>query len=322
MPDHVDWKGLALLILGIGALQILLERGESHDWFASREIVTEAAVAVTALLLFVWHELRTPFPVVNLRILANRQLATGVVFGLLLGFALYASVFALPVFLQNLLGYTAWDTGKVILPGALASAVTMAVAGKFNTRIDARLSITAGVLLFTYSMWLHYHFTMELGMGDLLAPMILRGVAMGLIFVPLTAVTVADLSPKLMAQGTGMFNLSRQLGGSFGIAITATLLTRFTEQARDALRPHLSMTDPGPRQWLAGVEQLFMRQGGTQGEAALKAQAALEGLVHQQASVIAFERVFLTMGLLFLLGLPLLLLFRTGRAQPGAGPAH
>lgn len=322
MPDRVDWKGLALLILGIGALQILLERGESHDWFASREIVTEAAVAVTALLLFVWHELRTPFPVVNLRILANRQLATGVVFGLLLGFALYASVFALPVFLQNLLGYTAWDTGKVILPGALASAVTMAVAGKFNTRIDARLSITAGVLLFTYSMWLHYHFTMELGMGDLLAPMILRGVAMGLIFVPLTAVTVADLSPKLMAQGTGMFNLSRQLGGSFGIAITATLLTRFTEQARDALRPHLSMTDPGPRQWLAGVERLFMRQGGTQGEAALKAQAALEGLVHQQASVIAFERVFLTMGLLFLLGLPLLLLFRTGRAQPGAGPAH
>jgi DHA2 family multidrug resistance protein len=119
-----------------------------------------------------------------------------------------------------------------------------------------------------------------------------------------------------------MFNLSRQLGGSFGIAITATLLTRFTEQARDALRPHLSMTDPGPRQWLAGVERLFMRQGGTQGEAAVKAQAALEGLVHQQASVIAFERVFLTMGLLFLLGLPLLLLFRTGKARPGAGPAH
>ncbi|HEX5003722.1 MAG TPA: DHA2 family efflux MFS transporter permease subunit [Gemmatimonadales bacterium] len=322
MPDHVDWKGLALLILGIGALQIFLERGESHDWFASREIVVEAGIAGTALLLFIWHELRTAHPVVNLRILANRQLATGVVFGLLLGFALYSSVFALPVFLQNLLGYTAWDTGRVILPGALASAVTMAVAGRLNRRIDARLSITAGILLFGYSMWLHYHFTMELGMGDLLWPMIFRGVAMGLIFVPLTAATVADLPSKSMAQGTGLFNLSRQLGGSFGIAITATLLARYTETARDALRPHLSVSDLGPRQWMAGIEQVFLRQGGTPGEAAQRASALLEGVVHQQASVIAFEKVFLTMGLAFLLALPLLLLFRTGKAAAGAGPAH
>ena len=322
MPDRVDWQGLVLLILGIGSLQILLERGGSQDWFASREIVTLAAVAGSALLLFVWHELRTAFPVVNLRILANRQLATGVVFGLILGFALYASVFALPVFLQNLLGYTAWDTGRVILPGALASAVTMAVAGKFNARIDARLSITVGVLLFGVSMWQHSQFTMALGMSDLLIPMILRGVAMGLIFVPLTAVTVADLPSKLMAQGTGMFNLSRQLGGSFGIAITATLLTRYTEQARDALRPHLGVTEMLPRQWMAGLEQVFLREGGTQAEAALKARAALEGLVHQQASVIAFEKIFLTMGLVFLLGLPLLLFFRTGKAAAGAGAAH
>jgi DHA2 family multidrug resistance protein len=322
MPDRVDWQGLVLLILGIGSLQILLERGGSHDWFASREIVTETAIAVSSLLLFVWHELTTPFPVVNLRILANRQLATGVIFGLLLGFALYSSVFALPVFLQNLLGYTAWDTGKVILPGALASAVTMALAGKFNTKIDARLSITTGILLFGVSMWQHYHFTMELGMGNLLLPMILRGVAMGLIFVPLVGATVADLPSKHMAQGTGLFNLSRQIGGSFGIAITATLLTHYTEHARDALRPHLGITDGLPRQWMAGMEQVFLRQGGTPAEAMLKAEAVLDLLVRQQASVIAFEKVFLTMGLTFLLALPLLLLFRTGKAAAGAGPAH
>ena len=233
-------------------------------------------MAVTALLLFVWHELRTPFPVVNLRVLANRQLSIGVIFGLLLGFALYSSVFALPVFLQGYLGYTAWDTGLVILPGAIASAVTMAVAGRFNTRIDARLSITVGVLLFALSMWMHYHFTLELGLGDLRLPMILRGVAMGLIFVPLTAATVADLPSKQMAQGTGLFNLSRQLGGSFGIAITATILQRFTEQARDALRPHLGMTDAAPRQWIAGVQHLFLRQGGTPQEATHKAMAVAQ----------------------------------------------
>lgn len=322
MPDRVDWQGLALLILGIGALQVLLERGERLDWFASREIVIETAVAVTALLLFVWQELRSPHPVVNLRILANRQLATGVVFGLILGFALYASVFALPVFLQNLLGYTAWDTGKVILPGALASAFTMAAMGKLSTRVDARLSILAGVLLFGVSMWQHAHFTLAIGMHDLLVPMILRGVAMGLIFVPLTGITVADLPSRLMAQGTGLFNLSRQLGGSFGIAISATLLTRFTEQAREGLRAHLAMTEAAPRQWLAGTQHLFLTQGGTEGEATLKSLAALQAVVQQQAAVIAFEKVFLTMGLVFLVGIPLLLFFRTGRPSAGAGPAH
>jgi DHA2 family multidrug resistance protein len=322
MPDHVDWKGLVLLILGIGALQIFLERGEKNDWFASRETVMEMTVAVIALLLFVWHELRTRFPVVNLRVLKNKQLTVGVVFGLLLGFALYSSVFALPVFLQNLLGYTAWDTGLVILPGAIASAVTMAVAGRFNTKIDARLSITVGVLLFAAAMWMHYHFTLELGMGDTVIPMILRGAAMGLIFVPLTAATIADLPSSQMAQGTGLFNLSRQVGGSFGIAITATLLARWTERARDGLRPHLGVTDLRPRQWLAGAQHLYLRQGGTPQEAMHKAQASLAGIVHQQASVIAFEKVFLTMGVAFLLVLPLLLFMKTGKVGGKPGPAH
>lgn len=322
MPEQVDWLGLALLIIGVGALQVMLERGEAHDWFASREIVAEAALASTALLLFVWQELRAPYPVVNLRILRNPQLTTGVVFGLILGFALYASVFALPVFLQNFLGYTAWDTGKVILPGALASAATMAVIGKFNARIDARLSITAGVLLFGVAMWQHAHFTLELGMHDLLLPMILRGIAMGLIFVPLTAVTVADLPSAQMAQGTGLFNLSRQLGGSFGIAIAATLLTRYTEQAREALRAHLALGEAAPRAWLAGIQQLFLRQGGSEGEAVQKSLAALDLVVRQQAAVIAFEKVFLMMGVVFLLGLPLLRFIRTGRANADPGALH
>jgi MFS transporter, DHA2 family, multidrug resistance protein len=321
VPDRVDWIGLALLIVGIGSLQILLERGESHDWFASREIIVESVVAAVALVAFVWHELTTRHPVVNLRILGNRQLGAGVAFGLVLGFALYASVFALPVFLQSLLGYTAWDTGRVILPGALASAVTMGVAGKLSGRIDARLSITAGVGLFMMSMWQHYHFTLELGMHDLLLPMILRGVGMGLIFVPLTNAAVADLTPRDMAQGTGLFNLSRQLGGSFGIAITATLLSRFQEQAREALRPHLGITAQAPQQWLDGLTRVFLREGGTLGEASLRAHAVLERVVGSQASVIAFEKVFLTMGVTFVLALPLLFLFRTGRSK-GGGLAH
>jgi DHA2 family multidrug resistance protein len=317
----VDWAGLLLLILGIGALQVMLERGESKDWFETREIVVEAVVAVVALVLFVWHELRVRAPMVNLRILGNRQLAVGVFFAVILGFALYSSVFALPVFLQNLLGYSAWDTGKVILPGAIASAFTMAAMGRLGQKYDARALITIGVLLFLWAMWLMYHITTDIGTQDLFWPMVLRGVGLGFIFVPLTGVSVADLEPARMAQGTGLFNLSRQLGGSFGIALTATLLSRFTDQSRGGLVSHLSESDPTTVEWLRHATARMLGEGGSLVEAQAKAHALLEQVLQQQASVVAFEKVFLIMGVTFFLALPLLLLFRTGRAR-GGGAAH
>ena len=320
--DHVDWVGLALLIFGIGALQILLERGEAKGWFDATEIRVEAVVAAVALVAFTWHELVADHPVVDLRILRNRQLAAGVVFGLILGFALYASVFALPVFLQSLRGYTAWDTGKVILPGAIASAVTMAITGRITGKMDARYLIVLGVGLFFWSMWLHYHFTLDLGMGDTVLPMVLRGTGLGLIFVPLTQVAVADLRPQQLAQGTGLFNLSRQLGGSFGIAVAATLLSRFTEQSREALRAHLNPAEPATASWIQHVTLRMQQLGGSLQEAQAKAYALLDLKLHQQASVIAFEKVFLVMGVTFVAALPLLLAFRTGRTQGGAGAGH
>ena len=319
--ETVDWWGLAFLILGIGALQVMLERGESKDWFESREIVTEGILAAIGLIGFVWHELRTEHPIVDLRILKNRQLAVGVTFAVLLGFALYSSVFALPVFLQNVLGFTAWDTGKVILPGAIASAVAMAMMGRLAPRVDARILITTGVLMFLTSMWMHYHFTVDTGMHDTLLPMVLRGFGIGLVFVPLTGATVADLEPGQIPQGTGLFNLSRQLGGSFGIAVTATLLSRFTDHARNALASHLTASDTATRGWLEAVTGSMQRFGGTMAEAQLKASAVLGLKLAQQASVFAFEKVFLIMGLSFTAVLPLLLLFRTGRAR-GGGMAH
>jgi MFS transporter, DHA2 family, multidrug resistance protein len=319
--DHVDWLGLALLIAGIGSLQIMLERGESKGWMDSREIRVEAILAAASLISFVWHELTTEHPVVDLRILRNRQLAAGVVFGLVLGFALYASVFALPVFLQTLRGYSAWDTGRVILPGAIASAITMAFSGRLSGKMDARYLIVTGVGLFFWAMWLHSHFTLDIGMHDLLLPMILRGIGLGLIFVPLTQVAVADLRPQQLAQGTGLFNLSRQLGGSFGIAVAATLLSRFSEQSREGLRAHLNPAEPAMATWLQAATLRMQQLGGTLQEAQLRAYRLLDLRLDAQASVIAFEKVFLIMGLTFVVALPLLLAFRTGRTQ-GGPPAH
>jgi DHA2 family multidrug resistance protein len=317
----VDWWGLAFLIIGIGALQIMLERGERRDWFETREIVIEAIVAATGIICFIWHELRTEHPIVDLRILKNRQLAAGVTFGVLLGFAVYSSVFALPVFLQNQLGYTAWDTGKVILPGAIASAIAMASMGRLLPKVDARILISTGILLFLASMWMHYHFTLDTGHHELFWAMILRGLGLGLVFVPLTSATVADLTPGQIPQGTGLFNLSRQLGGSFGIAVTATLLTRFTEQARGALVAHVTPYETATRGWLDNVTSSMQRVSGSLAEAQLKASALLDLRLSQQASVFSFEKVFLIMGVSFAAALPLLLLFRTGRAR-GSGMAH
>ncbi|HEX5386874.1 MAG TPA: DHA2 family efflux MFS transporter permease subunit [Gemmatimonadales bacterium] len=320
--DRMDWLGLALLIIGIGTLQILLERGESKDWFGSREIFIEAIVAGIGLVAFIWHELVAEQPIVDLRILRNRQLFAGVAFGVTLGFGLYASVFALPVFLQTLLGYSAWDSGLVILPGAIASAVTMAVVGRYSNRLDARLMIAAGTLLFMWAMWLHSRFTLAIGMHDLFWPMVLRGTGLGLIFVPLSQLTVADLRPSQYAQGTGLFNLSRQLGGSFGIAAATTVLSRFTEQARTALVPHLDAGQPAVRAWLEMATRHMHTLGGGLEQARMKAYALLEFVLERQASVIAFEKVFLIMGVSLVVSLPLLLLFRTGRTTGDRGMAH
>ncbi|MGE0353738.1 MAG: DHA2 family efflux MFS transporter permease subunit [Gemmatimonadales bacterium] len=318
----VDWFGLALLIIGIGSLQLLLERGEAKDWFASREIVTETIAAILGITLFVWHELRTEHPVVDLKVLRDRQLAAGVTFGAILGFALYSSVFALPVFLQGLLGYSAWDTGKVILPGAIASAVAMAIGGRLGNRFDPRASITIGAGLFFLAMWMHYHFTTDIGMHDLFWPMIFRGAGLGLVFVPLTNVAVATLRSVQLPQGTGLFNLSRQLGGSMGIAVTATLIRHFSEQGRSAMSSHLTLYSDTLRDWLGRMTQAMLRSGGTVEEARLKAVQLLELLTSRQAAMIAYEKVFLIMGVAFLAALPLLFFFRTVRAKAGGAMVH
>ncbi len=320
--DRVDWIGLALLITGIGALQVMLERGEHHDWFSSREIIVEAILAAAGLILFVWHELRTEHPVVNLHILRNRQLSAGVLFGAILGFALYASVFVLPVYLQTLLGFSAWDTGRIILPGALASAGTMAFSARLAQKIDVRPMIFAGAILFLVAMWQCAHFTTQTGMNDLLMPMILRGIGLGLIFVPLTNVTVADLHPRDIPQGTGLFNLSRQLGGSIGIALVATLVTRFSEQSRTALVTHVTPTSPATRGWLDFVTRRFQALGGSLGEAQLKAEKLLDRVISGQAAMLAYEKIFLMMGFVLFASCVMLFALRTGRTSGSGGAAH
>jgi DHA2 family multidrug resistance protein len=320
--DKIDYMGIVLLTLCVGSLQWMLERGERYDWWDSRFVTILGFTALFSGIALIWHELTTDEPVINLRILKSRQLTAGVSMGLLLGFALYGSVFILPVFLQQLLQMTAWQTGLIILPGAIASALTMAVVGRNAMRLDARYTIIAGAFLFFWSMLKLSHLTSASGQYDLFWPLILRGMGLGLIFVPLTNATMADLKVKDLAQGTGMFNLMRQLGGSLGIAVMATLLARFMASEKAVLVEHVGANDPETLSRLSLIARGLISRGMNPLTAQQQALAILDRQVTVQSSMLAFSRIYLYSGLVLVFALPLLLLFRTGRARGSMGPVH
>src|ERR1043166_9424287 len=240
----IDFLGIGLLALCVGSLQWMLERGERYDWFESGFVKALGLTSAVSFVMLIWRELTVDEPVINFRVLKSRQLAAGVSIVAVLGLALFGSIFVLPIFLQNLHGLTANQTGLVILPGAIASAITMADVGKNANRLDARATVSIGALLFFASMWLLARMTLSSGPEQTFWPLILRGVGLGLIFVPLTSASMAELKVSELAQGTGMFNLTGQVGGSLGIAIMATLLTRFTTQKKAILTEHVTTMDP------------------------------------------------------------------------------
>jgi len=315
-----DWIGLFLLAVGIGTLQTLLERGEHLDWFASKEIVTYAVISPITLTAFVWHELTTEHPVIDLRILGNRQFGTGALLGGVLGVCLYATVFVLPVYLQQLQHFTANQTGLVILPGALASAVTMVVMARLLGRIDARMIASLGAAMFALAMWQWSHFTTQSGYDDYFWPLILRGCALGLVFVPLNNLAMLELPMSKIAPATGLYNLMRQLGGSVGIALSATFVQRYGAESRAALAEHVSMYNPLTAQRVEGAMRSLMARGDSWEVARAKAVAAVAGAVQGQASMLAFEHIFLVFGVLFLVAIPLILSLKwsKGRMRGGA----
>ena len=320
--QSVDWLGLVLLTAGVGTLQAMLERGERLDWFASREVVAYAIISSVSLVTFVWHELTTPHPVVDLRILKSRQLAAGVAFGGMLGICLYGTIFVLPVYLQQLQGFTANQAGMVILPGALASALVMGVSGRFVGRFDARVSAAIGVAIFVFAMWQMSHYTTLSGQSDFYWPMIWRGVGLGLIFVPMTNLALADLPMEKIPNGTGLFNLLRQLGGSVGIAISATLVTRFEVTNHAALAENITRFNEATRDRIVAISQALIARGTLPGVAEQQAIAILNGQVTRQALMLSFERLFLLFGVGILFATPLLLLMHRPRGNRPGGTAH
>jgi MFS transporter, DHA2 family, multidrug resistance protein len=309
-PGRIDVMGIALLAIGIGSLQFVLERGQHYDWFNSRLIIGLTMTAVVGIISMIVWELHTDEPILELRVLRDRSLAAGSLFAFALGAGLYGSIFAEPLFMQQILHYDAETAGLLLLSGAIASAVMMIPLARFGDRIDVRWLIAAGAVLLAYSMWLHAHLTAGVAEGTWHWLIITRGAALGMIFVPLTASAVAGLRGRALGHGSAIFNLTRQLGGSLGLSMLAAYLTRDAAINRAVLVTHASATGFGTRLRLQALERGFVSHGSDLFTAKQQALAALDGIINQQAYVIAFEHVFLWVGVAILAALPLVPMLR------------
>ncbi|MES1159531.1 MAG: DHA2 family efflux MFS transporter permease subunit, partial [Bacteroidota bacterium] len=241
----IDWWGILLLAIGVGSLQVVLEKGETEDWFATPYISVLTATTVLAGIAFIWRELSTDHPVVNFKILKNRSFAVGIVTSFVLGFALYGSVFIFPVFCQNLLGFDAEQTGLILFPGGVATICLMPFVGMMLKRgVPGQFMATGGFFLFFVFTWMLSNSTLESGTADFFWPLVVRGIGMAILFVPLTTLALQELKGPEIGQGAGLNNMMRQLGGSFGIAILTTLIHTKSGAVRSALLENINQYNP------------------------------------------------------------------------------
>ena len=297
----VDWTGIALLVAGLASLQVVLEQGHQYDWLDNGGIRQLTLLAAVALPTFIWWELRQSTPAVDLRVLRHRSLAAGSLFSLVLGMGLYGTVFVVPIFAQTVLQYTATQTGLLMLPGALASAFTMAVLGKNASRFDPRWLIAAGAIAMVVTMAQLARIGPDTGADSLFWPLIFRGVTTVMMFLPLSLATLGPLPKSDVGAGSGFFNLTRQLGGTFGIAVLTVVLDHQHAVHRAQLVTHLNTTNPLLQQRLSAMGAWL---GGSQEQALVLLNQQLE----RQAALLAYGDVFQLVGLVFLLAIPLVLL--------------
>jgi DHA2 family multidrug resistance protein len=305
----IDWWGIALLAVAVGSLQVILEKGESEDWFSKTYILVLTVTAILGTLCFIWRELSTDHPIVNFSIMRHRSFAVGMFTSFILGFGLYGSVFVFPVFCQNLLGFTAQQTGELLFPGGLCTIVMMPFIGKMlNRGIPAQFMATAGMFLFFVFTFMLSGSTLQTGQADVLIPLLIRGVGMALLFVPLTTLAISQLKGAEMGQGTGLNNMMRQLGGSFGIAALTTIIHIRSAKHRSDLLSNINPYNNAFNQRLGMMEQAFMAKGKSLLDATHMAYQAIEGAVTRQSLLLTYNDAYLISGLLMLFSIPLLYL--------------
>ncbi len=304
----VDWIALALLAVGLGCLQTVLEEGQSEQWFESLFIVAMSAAAVLGLALFIHRELGSRAPIVDLRVLRYRSLWAGSILSIVVGMALYGAVFAVPIFAQTMLGYSAQQTGLLLLPSALCSAFMMPVGTKLLGRFDPRVLLIAGMIVMIGAIQALGVMSPSTSEDSLFWPLNIRSVGTALMFLPLSMATMGPIPKKDISAASGFYNLTRQLGGSIGVALLSTLLERREAFHRAVLVEKLSSSDPQVLARVAAYTGRFLSAGYAGPDATAHAHKLLDLGVSTQSAVIAFGDCFWATGVLIACTIPLVFL--------------
>ncbi|PWV56717.1 DHA2 family efflux MFS transporter permease subunit [Chitinophaga sp. S165] len=313
----IDWTGIILLAIGIGSLQTVLERGETDDWFEAGYIIFLSITAFFGLLLFIWWELTTATPVVNLRVLKSRNLSLAAILTFVSGVGLFSSVFLTPVFAQRLLNFTPTQTGLLLLPGAILAIGGLIISARLLQRgVSPIVLITMGMFMFVIFSWQMSGYNLDASAGSITATLIWRGVGLAIITVPLSVLAVSSLAPADFAQGAALNNMMRQLGGSFGLAMVNTYLANRNAVHRSDLVSNITADNPIAVKRLADYTQFFISKGAGVAEAHAKALRLMDNGIVRQTSVLSFNDAYLLVGLVFLCSLPLL--FLASKRKKGA----
>lgn len=312
----VDWPGIIYLVIGIGALQTVLERGEVDDWFDARYIVVLSVAAVIALVLFVRRELTTPHPVVKLSVMKEPSLAISTLLTFITGIGMFTSIYLTPVLAQRFLGYGPEKAGLLLLTGSIIAVFTLIVTSKaLQKGVPITLIILIGFICFIYFNWSMSNITTDVSFRAISNNLIFRAVAMAVLTVPLATLAVSALAPKDMQQGAAINNMMRQLGGSFGIAILNTYVTRNIARHRVDLISNIRYDNPQLTERLNRYTALFQSRGLGLADARQRALALVDMSVVKQAGFMSYLDGYRFVGFLFLLAVPLLLFFVKKKKQ-------
>lgn len=319
---HLDWLGIMLMWIGLAALQYFLEEGSREDWFDSRVITGVFVVAVFSLAAFVIRELSAPYPAVDLRLFKDPVFLSGTAVGGLMFAMLMANMFLLPIFMQELLGFSAVQSGSALMPRVIVMMIAVPVVGRLYQMFSPQLFIAIGVLMFSASSWMLSNLTLESGRSDIIVPLMVQGAAFACLFVPLTTVALAKVPRHKMADATGLSSLLRQIGGAIGLAIFATLIDRYAVIARGGINPHLVATRPEVWERLQLLEAGFRARGMDAVSAGQAALRAVQGSVMGQSMVLSFDHIFVLAGGLFLVVLLPLFFLRVPKPDAAGNDVH
>lgn len=315
--SQVDWWGIIFLTAFIGSLQFVLEHGQQDDWFQDPLIVALSVISLFGLVAFIWREMVYEHPVVNLGVLKDTNLRMGTIMTFILGFGLYGSTFIIPIYTQSILGWTATDAGMLLIPSSITTGIMMPIIGRLLQKgVPQKYLVIGGfTIFFLYSLWMYLLMTPDTGAEHFFWPLVVRGVGLGLLFVPITTLSLSTLKGKDIGDGAAFTGMTRQLGGSFGIAIITTFITRIAIQHRVDLIPNISAINFNVQQRLAALKQMFISKGFAPNEATERAYQMLDGMVNKQSTVLAYMDVFLYLGILFLLCVPFVMLIKKGAGK-------